>query len=143
MDFPPLQAGRMGRAPGLPAMAFTFRPLTADSLPLLHEWLQRPHVRAWWSEPSTIADLKRDYASGANDPSTAQAYFVFQDERAIGFIQSYRVLGAGDGWWPDETDPGATGIDQFLADPAQLGRGLGSAMIRAFVQRLFADPQVT
>jgi RimJ/RimL family protein N-acetyltransferase len=47
------------------------------------------------------------------------------------------------GWWEDETDPGARGIDQFLANADQLGIGLGSAMVRAFVDRLFEDPQVT
>lgn len=63
--------------------------------------------------------------------------------RPIGFVQSYVVKGAGDGWWEDETDPGARGIDLFLADSADLGRGFGSAMIAAFVERLFADPAVS
>jgi RimJ/RimL family protein N-acetyltransferase len=35
------------------------------------------------------------------------------------------------------------GIDQFLADADQLGRGLGTAMVSAFVARLFEDPAVT
>ena len=46
-------------------------------------------------------------------------------------------------WWPDERDPGARGIDQFIADDTRLGRGLGTAMVRAFVDRLFEDPAVT
>ncbi|MBA3659598.1 MAG: GNAT family N-acetyltransferase, partial [Gemmatimonadales bacterium] len=31
---------------GLPAIAF--RSLTRADLPLLHEWLTRPHVAEWW-----------------------------------------------------------------------------------------------
>ena len=27
----------------------SFRPLTLTDLPLLHEWLARPHVAEWWS----------------------------------------------------------------------------------------------
>jgi len=46
-------------------------------------------------------------------------------------------------WWPGETDPGARGIDFFLADPARLGSGLGTAMIAAFVEMVFGDPVVT
>ena len=65
------------------------------------------------------------------------------DGEPVGFIQCYVVMGSGDGWWEAETDPGARGIDQFLADPDRLGRGLGRAMIGAFVERLFADPSVT
>jgi len=53
------------------------------------------------------------------------------------------VLGSGDGWWPDAIDPGARGIDQFLAYPEHLGRGLGNAMISAFVKDLFLEPSVT
>ena len=52
-------------------------------------------------------------------------------------------MGSGDGWWESEQDPGVRGIDQFLADPGQLGRGLGTSMVRAFVERLFAEPAVT
>ena len=33
--------------------------------------------------------------------------------------------------------------DQFLANAQQLGRGLGRAMVDAFVQQLFKDPAVT
>lgn len=34
-------------------------------------------------------------------------------------------------------------IGQSIADAAQLNRGLGTAMVRAFVKKLFKDPQVT
>jgi hypothetical protein len=43
----------------------------------------------------------------------------------------------GRGWWEDETDPGARGIDQFLAEAHQLNQGIGRRMIRAFVNNLF------
>ena len=48
-----------------------------------------------------------------------------------------------DGWWLDEHDPGVWGIDQFIAEPTLLGRGFGTAMVRAFVARLFENPAVT
>ena len=54
----------------------------------------------------------------------------------IGYIQVYRVMGADPEWWTEETDPGARGIDQFLANAEQLGQGLGSSMVRQFVARL-------
>lgn len=43
----------------------------------------------------------------------------------------------------DEHDPGVRGIDQYLANAGQLGQGLGSSMVRAFVGMLFEDVSVT
>ena len=66
------------------------------------------------------------------------------DGRAVGFIQSYNAVEShGDGWWLDEHDPGVYGIDQFIADAADLGRGIGSAMVAAFVRTLFENRAVT
>ena len=61
----------------------------------------------------------------------------------VGYIQSYDVMRANPDWWKEETDPGARGIDQFLANAADLGHGLGTSMVRAFVEFLFQDPAVT
>jgi AacA4 family aminoglycoside N(6')-acetyltransferase len=122
----------------------TFKPLTHQDLPLLHAWLQRPHVAQWWHEPTSLADLERDYGPRTMTASSStRAYVAMLDGEPIGFIQSYVAMGSGDGWWEQETDPGTRGIDQFLANAEQLGRGLGSTMIRAFVESLFQDPAVT
>jgi RimJ/RimL family protein N-acetyltransferase len=70
-------------------------------------------------------------------------FFACLGDEPVGYIQVYRVLGADPQWWIDETDPGARGIDQFLANAEQLGHGLGSSMVRQFLASLFADPEVT
>ena len=75
--------------------------------------------------------------------STTRAYIAMLHGQPIGFIQSYAVLGSGDGWWEQETDPGARGIDQFLCNADQLSRGLGSAMVAGFTASLLNDAQVT
>jgi RimJ/RimL family protein N-acetyltransferase len=121
----------------------SFRPLVASDLPMLYEWLHRSHVSKWWGNPTTYADIERDYLPSTTGESTTQAYIALLDNEPIGFIQSYVVMGSGDGWWEQETDPGARGIDQFLCNSEQLGRGLGRAMIQTFVERLFQDPAVT
>jgi RimJ/RimL family protein N-acetyltransferase len=121
----------------------SFRPLTLTDLPLLHEWLARPHVAEWWGPPASLAEVEQEFGPLTSDRSTTRPYLVLGDGAAIGYIQSYVAMGSGDGWWPDEQDPGVRGVDQFLAHPEQLGRGLGTAMVRAFVQQLFADPAVT
>lgn len=110
---------------------FTFRPLLEADLPLLHEWIRRPHVAQWWGE-------------GEWQPDTSvSAYIALLDGEAIGFVQSYVAMDCGDGWWEEETDPGVRGIDQFLCDGGTLGQGIGSRMVAAFVRELFGDPGVT
>ncbi len=126
-------------------MIVTFVPLTAGDLPLLHNWLQRQHVEEWWeSPPPSLADLEAEFRPSFEGSETHRAYLAFSDGHAIGFTQSYiPVAFHHEGWWLDEHDPNVRGIDQFLADGEMLGRGVGTAMVTAFVARLFADPVVT
>ena len=122
----------------------SFRPLVDDDLPMLHQWLNRPHVAEWWATPATLADLIEEYGSHTAGVAPHQAFIAMADDQPIGFIQSYIAAASHDeAWWLDEHDPGVRGIDQFLANESQLGQGLGTAMIRAFIARLFADPAVT
>lgn len=121
----------------------TFKPLTLQDLPMVHEWLQRPHVAEWWREPTSLDELRRDYLPGTMSESSTRASIAILDGEPIGFMQSYVAMGSGEGWWEQQTDPGTRGIDQFLANAEQLGRGLGSSMVSSFVERLFQDPAVT
>jgi aminoglycoside 6'-N-acetyltransferase-1b len=123
--------------------AISFRPLTQADLPLLHQWITRPHVAEWWETPASLAEIQEEYGPLVGGHSPTRPYVVLDHGAPIGFIQSYVAMGSGDGWWPDEQDPGVRGIDQFLAHADQVGRGLGTAMVRAFVQQLFSDPAVT
>ncbi len=121
----------------------TFQPLTASDLPVLHAWLQRPHVAEWWGHPHTLQAVEAEYLPVVRGQSTTRAYTAWLNGQAVGFIQSYVVLGSGDGWWEQETDPGARGIDQFLCNANQLNQGLGTAMVACFCNTLLADPAVT
>jgi RimJ/RimL family protein N-acetyltransferase len=121
----------------------TLRPLALEDLPTLRDWVNRPHVAEWWDSPITPDDISNEYLPVINGTSSTKAYIVHLGHEPVGFIQSYTVLGSGDGWWEDEKDPGARGIDQFLADGARLSQGIGTAMILRLLQQLFDDPGVT
>lgn len=109
---------------------FTFRPVEPADHPMLQDWLGRPHVAAVWGE----ADLAEDFR--AKDGFAP--HIALEDGVPAGYIQYYRVMATQeDGWWLDETDPDAYGIDQFLADGLEKGRG--TEMIRAFVDLLFRE----
>jgi RimJ/RimL family protein N-acetyltransferase len=121
---------------------FTFRPLSVSDLPVLHEWLNRPHVAEWWEGAVSFEKVQADYGSIIGSP-VIQQYFACLDGDPVAFIQSYDVMQADPEWWRDETDPGARGIDQFLANPEQLGKGLGTQLVKQFVTFLFLQPLVT
>ena len=123
--------------------SISFRPLQSTDFAMLHDWLCRPHVAEWWTPVPTLAEVEADFTPMLTPDSPDRGYIALRDGQPLGFIQSYVVMGSGDGWWEDERDPGARGIDQFLAQVDQLNRGLGSAMVRAFTDQLFADPAVT
>jgi RimJ/RimL family protein N-acetyltransferase len=122
---------------------FRFEPIGEADLSMLRGWLLRPHVAQWWGQAETTDELRRDFVQNGHDPRFPRGYIAYAGRQPLGFIQSYVVMGAGDGWWDAETDPGARGTDQFLAEPGQLGQGIGSAMVRAFLARLFDDASVT
>lgn len=124
-------------------MALLFQRLTEAELPTLAEWLKRPHVAEWWEGCETVKELRDKYLPRLEDRSTVVPYLAYLDGFPIGYIQSYVPAATGGGWWPDEHDPGVRGIDQFLADGQRLGKGLGTQMVREFVQFLFEDSTVT
>jgi len=124
-------------------LPITFRLLTPGDLPVLHVWLRRPYVAEWWSPTPTFDQVVEEFTPLTRPGHRDQGYIARDGSREVGYIQSYIVKDCGDGWWEDERDPGARGIDQFLADGTALGRGTGTRMVRAFVARLFDDPEVT
>ncbi|MFN7916585.1 MAG: GNAT family N-acetyltransferase [Vicinamibacterales bacterium] len=121
----------------------SFAPLTASDLPRLHEWLQRPHVREWWEGERTLDEVRHAYLPCIDGQDSTRVYVAHLGGQPVAFLQCYVVVDSGDGWWPDERDPGARGIDLFIADPALLGAGLGRRLLRAFLDSLFADDAVT
>lgn len=126
----------------LSSSPFTFRLITLDDLPLLHDWLNRPHVAEWWEGAISLEYVVESFTGDIANPMI-DVMFACLDGEPVGYVQVYRVMGADPEWWQDETDPGARGIDQFLANADQLNRGIGSRMVREFMTRIFTDPAVT
>jgi aminoglycoside 6'-N-acetyltransferase-1b/aminoglycoside 6'-N-acetyltransferase-2 len=126
--------------------AVTLRLMKEQDLPMLHDWLNRPHIVQWWGgedERPTLSDVVEHYRPRVLAEESVVPYIVMLGAEPIGYAQSYVALGCGNGWWEEETDPGVRGIDQLLANPAQLNQGLGTRLVRALVQQLFLDPAVT
>lgn len=122
----------------------TLRLMTEQDIPMLHDWLNRPHIVEWWGgERPMLSEVREKYLPRVLAAERVTPYIGSIEGVPFAYAQSYVAMGAGDGWWEDETDPGVRGIDQSIADPSLLGKGWGTLLVRALVHRLFTDPAVT
>ena len=115
---------------------FSFSRLKKGDLPLLHEWLNRPHIAERWDGPFTAASMPSKF----NEHMISKhlfGYLAMLDGMPVGYIQTYEATKVGGGWWSDVVE-GTWGIDQFLADGSSLGVGLGTKMVEAFTEFVFA-----
>jgi RimJ/RimL family protein N-acetyltransferase len=70
-------------------LSLSFRPMQADDLRLMHEWLQLPHVLRWWSERETYREVVEHYLPAIEGSKPTDLYVVLLDDEPIGFIQTY------------------------------------------------------
>jgi aminoglycoside 6'-N-acetyltransferase len=121
------------------SQSYAFRPMTADDLPTVRQWLAKPHVTEWWGDPAQqFALVSEDLTHPAMDQ-----FIVECDRRPLAYLQCYDPnawANHGFGALP----AGARGIDQFIGEEDMIARGHGSAFIRAFADRLLEAgvPQV-
>jgi aminoglycoside 6'-N-acetyltransferase len=117
-----------------------FRPLTADELPLLYEWLQREHIQRWWTDRETYDEVVQHYLPAIEGSQPTDLYLILSEGLPAGFIQTYRVSEYRDLVAVEE---GVAGVDLFVAEPELTGRGFGSEALRRFVADIvFSDPEI-
>ena len=105
---------------------YAFREMTADDLPMIRRWLDAPHVRDWWGDPSEQYAL----VSGDLDEPAMDQYIVSADGSAFGYLQCYDLTAWNSGF--GEQPKGTRGVDLFIGEADMIERGHGSAMLRAF-----------
>jgi aminoglycoside 6'-N-acetyltransferase len=111
-----------------------FRPVMVADRVMLAEWIARPHWARWWGPAEEEA---ADIVDRIGDPDFGPFVFTL-DGRDAGYIQWWRPTGE----WeiPVAAPPETTrGIDLSVAEAADCGRGTGSRVLRAFVDRLAAE----
>jgi len=125
-----------------------FRRLSRDDFALLASWLEEPAVRHWWNHDITPGALEADFGESIDGKEGSEDHLALLDGEPVGLVQYSRFAAFPD--YVEEMEqvypvgPTAASIDYLIGRTDMIGRGLGTEMIRAFVDRVWdADPEVT
>lgn len=114
--------------------SYDFRPVTEKDLPLIGRWLHQPHVVEWWDDPAEELEQIRQHIHSIS----VEPLIVELDGKPIAYLQSYDPHLEDDHPYADQPF-GTLGLDLTIGDAALVGKGHGSAMLRQFVDTLFAE----
>lgn len=119
---------------------FDFVPVTSADKPMLRAWLSQPHAQAWWGEPDHEIRLIYD----GEKTGESSGYIAHLDGAPFAYIQSWPsdrqpAEAVAKEPWVAKQAPGTLGVDITIGQHDLLGKGLGSACVRAFCQKLFLE----
>jgi aminoglycoside 6'-N-acetyltransferase len=127
--------------------SFEFTPIRRKDFPLLSSWLCTPHVARWWDDDPSLEAIEIGYGGCVDGTEPAAAFIAHCKGAAVGLIQRYR-LGAYPQYMDEmhlilDVPPNLTSIDYLIGPVSALGKGIGTAMIVAFVARIWEDDPAT
>lgn len=111
---------------------FTFKKLSHEDIPLVHNWVNRPHVREFWADAG-VEDydaFKKKY-EGKISSHKVTPYIVMLQGKPIGYIQSYPI------------NEKTFGIDQFIGVEEFVNKGLGSMFVKEFTDEMLLSKKVS
>lgn len=93
----------------------------------------------WWQDPprpaypdDELEKYRRRIVGDGTDPTLL--FFIRHRGRPIGFIQCYRIDDYDEYGKALALDVPSAGIDLFIGEPDQIGKGHGAPLIRAFLR---------
>jgi RimJ/RimL family protein N-acetyltransferase len=110
----------------------SFAPFGSEHVALLLAWLKRPHVAEFWQEAGTEREIAEKFLSKLPGRGFCP-FIILLGGRPAGYIQYYEACTAGGGWW-EGYPPGVFGMDQFLGEEGDLGKGIGTGVLIEFVR---------
>jgi aminoglycoside 6'-N-acetyltransferase len=114
----------------------TVRAMMHGDLPDVARWRSAAHVQKWWAGEgeATLEAVTAKYGPDIDGTTPTRMWVAEANGRSVGFLQDYRI-----GDYPQYAvlgpDPAAIGIDYAIGDPAWTGRGIGTRLVWAWMQR--------
>lgn len=141
-------------------MQITFESLTTLHFPLLLQWLEAPHVKAWWDQDVTytLDTVKEKYGSYVEGYKVEQghkkamhAYIFYIDAVPVGYVQLYDAYDFARSVSLIDLPKPLAAFDIFIGESDCLHKGIGSKVLEVSLEKLldkkytnvFADPDVS
>jgi len=121
-------------------MRFSFKPLSKDDLPILYQWFEQPHVIEWWPVPKKGEEFFEHFLKRIRSKDTVP-FLVLLDDKPLGYIQYYSISSEMRRWLPPLPEH-SVGIDQFIGESENLGKGYGPAFVKAFIEQVLSKKDV-
>ena len=130
----------------LDSKLISFQKLQFEDIPLMHKWLNEPHVHEWYDkhEKNTLEEIMKRYGPKITGEKPSYEYLVMYRGEPVGFMQTYKVND-----WPEfgdyvGYDDHTASIDLFIGETSFMGKGLGSMMLRKFLRDVvFVNPDIS
>lgn len=129
--------------PGVPlprlAAGWSLRPVRLEDsadLVLVHRWMNSPHVAAGWKQDWPLPRWRAELAAQLGGDHSLPCV-VGLDGRPVGYVELYRVVrDTLADCYPRH--PRDLGVHVAIGEPDAVGRGLGSSLLSAVADGLFA-----
>ena len=117
----------------------SFRPITRADFPLIQKWLAAPHVKEWWHDDLDAEGIEAKYGPRVDGVEPTHVYIILLNENPVGLIQWYL--------WSDYpahavqlgAEITAAGVDLAIGDEEVVGKGLGSQVLKDFVEKIIFE----
>ncbi len=117
-------------------MGLVLRPMETGDLSVVGRWLSAPHVARWWLAGSSVERELDDLRQSVTGSQPVHALLVVGDDLPVGWCQWY-LCGHEPAWAADVgAAPGDVGIDYAIGEAMQVGRGMGTELVAALVERV-------
>jgi aminoglycoside 6'-N-acetyltransferase len=100
----------------------------------LQSWLLQAHWREWWGEPEEELAMIYAVHEGEHLP-----FIACIDDEKIAYVQCWWPAQHPDVAWVKDMSITERGIDMSIGDASNLGKGLGTHIMKAFAAKMFAD----
>lgn len=120
-----------------------FEPFASHHLPILHKWMQQPHVSRWWGDNISWTDdaIEKKYRSCLQgykmhngEKKDIFPFVITYHHKPIGYIQMYRAADfPSEKFDLKENLNNSAALDFYIGEADCIVQGIGSDILKAFL----------
>ena len=114
-----------------------YRKMTEKDIPLLTTWLQTPLVYEFFNGvPSSCEEVHNKYLPRIQGKHPVKPYIFSYKGNPAGYLQKYKIESRAASEWGYAEEDTIYGMDCFIGDPDIFNQGVGTRMVRGFVNHI-------